>query len=673
MASPHPAVSSIARLRRRWKILISLLLLIGLLILLWDWNWFRPLVAGEASAALGRKVTLDRFDVHLGGRIGLEFDGLAVANPASFAPDSRLLRTQQLMLRIDPWALLHGTLDLTSIEIRQPRVDLRTDGDGKPNWTFAMPAGKGGGSPLKLKVGLLKIDDGLLRLKDPALKADFNVKFHTAPAPDSKDRQFLADADGRYAGQPITAHFVGGAVLSLRDASRPYPVNFSAVNGATRIKLNGSILRPMQLGGAQLKLSLRGNNLADLYPLTGIPLPATPPYKLDGKLDYADNNIRFRDFHGVVGSSDLSGDIAVDPHHARPQVTAHLLSKQVVMADLAGFIGATPGKQDAANTSAKLKQQQATQAARPRVLPDTPINLPKLRSADLDIHYRGQHIVGNAVPLDNLKAHLTIVDGKLSLNPLSFGVGKGSIVSHLTLDATAQPVQSAVDVDFRHVDLHKLLNGTSLFKGSGIVGGRLDLKTTGDSVAKMLGNGNGGFKLFMGGGDLSALLVDLAGLEFGKAVLSALGIPSRTHLRCLIADFGLTQGVLHTHSMLIDTQEANVVGKGTANFSKETLDYQLSTDPKHFSIGSLPAPIDIGGTFKDPSIKPDPTVLGTRAAAAAALGVVLTPLAALIPTIQLGLGENHDCKDLLDEIRKARNQGPGAVMKALPKPAGKSR
>lgn len=222
MASPHPAVSSIARLRRRWKILISLLLLIGLLILLWDWNWFRPLVAGEASAALGRKVTLDRFDVHLGGRIGLEFDGLAVANPASFAPDSRLLRTQQLMLRIDPWALLHGTLDLTSIEIRQPRVDLRTDGDGKPNWTFAMPAGKGGGSPLKLKVGLLKIDDGLLRLKDPALKADFNVKFHSRPRPTARTGSFWpmpTDATPASPSLPISS-----AAPYCRCATRPGPI-----------------------------------------------------------------------------------------------------------------------------------------------------------------------------------------------------------------------------------------------------------------------------------------------------------------------------------------------------------------------------------------------------------------------------------------------------------------
>jgi len=36
----------------------------------------------------------------------------------------------------------------------------------------------------------------------------------------------------------------------------------------------------------------------------------------------------------------------------------------------------------------------------------------------------------------------------------------------------------------------------------------------------------------------------------------------------------------------------------------------------------------------------------------AALGVVLTPLAALLPTIQLGLGKDNDCGAL---IRRAEN------------------
>jgi hypothetical protein len=51
-------------------------LAVGILATLWDWDWFRPLVAHEASAALGRSVTMRHFDLRL-GRQTLESLGFA--------------------------------------------------------------------------------------------------------------------------------------------------------------------------------------------------------------------------------------------------------------------------------------------------------------------------------------------------------------------------------------------------------------------------------------------------------------------------------------------------------------------------------------------------------------------------------------------------------------------
>lgn len=651
-----------------WGMLAGIAILVALLVLLWNWNWFRPLIAYEASAALGRQVSMGRFNVQLGRQPALEFDDLAVADPPWFGGNKSLLTVRQLTLRIDPAALWHGKLDLISVKIDQPRLDLHTDASGKANWRFEPSTRDSGAASLKIEIGDLEIRDGTLHLHYPALKADFNADFRTQAAATGGEAQFIADAKGRYAGQPIEAHFTGGSVLSLRNPATPYPVDFSAVNGATRIELQGTLLQPMKLGGAHLELTLRGDSLAGLYALTAIPLPATPPYHLSGKLDYADHKVRFRKFSGVVGSSDLSGDIAIDPGKDRPLVTAHLVSKKVVLADLAGFIGATPGKAGAANTTPQLKHAQAVQAARPRVLPDTPINLPKLRSADLDIHYTGQRIEDSSTPLDDVTAHLTVVDGKLHLDPLSFGMGKGKIVAHIIVDASKKPLRTAADIDFRDIDLKRLLHGNTRIRGSGIIGGRFDLNTRGDSVAKMLGNSNGGLKLFMGRGNLNALLIDVGGPDFNKTVVSTLQLPAHSHLRCMIADLGVKHGVMKTRTLLLDTNKANIIGTGTVDFGNETLNYRLTAKLKHRDTGSKPTPIDIGGSFKHPSVKPAKVDLGTRISTTLEQ-VVLQPLAALIPSIQTGMAENHDCKALLKTIRKASRQSPAAVMKPLPKPA----
>ena len=168
----------------------------------------------------------------------------------------------------------------------------------------------------------------------------------------------------------------------------------------------------------------------------------------------------------------------------------------------------------------------------------------------------------------------------------------------------------------------------------------------------MMADGNGNVKLFMTGGDLSALLVDLSGSGFGSAIVSALGIPKRTPIRCMIADLPLQQGILSTRTMLLDTEEANITGKGTVNFQNQTIDYEIEQQAKHFTVGSLPGPIDIRGPLKSPSIVPS-TETAARGSLAAALGVLLTPLGALIPTIQLGLGDDNDCTKLISSAVQA--------------------
>ena len=113
--------------------------------------------------------------------------------------------------------------------------------------------------------------------------------------------------------------------------------------------------------------------------------------------------------------------------------------------------------------------------------------------------------------------------------------------------------------------------------------------------------------------------------------------------------------------MLLDTDQARVGGKGDINLRDESLKLVLNTESKHFSIGSLPAPVDITGTFAKPSVMPDLAVVGARAGAAVGLGILLTPLGALLPTIQLGTGEDNACAGLL-----ASAKAPPAVPPRAP-------
>ncbi|HSW12172.1 MAG TPA: AsmA family protein [Solimonas sp.] len=640
------------RPRHRNIVLAAAVIVLVALLLLWDWNWFRPLVERQASSALDRKVTLQRFDIDLGRHPLLIGEGIVIANPPEFPQDSRFGSVDRLAVRIDPWPLLRGQLRLLELSADRPLGDLRPGPSGKPNWKFADDGDQDQGEPgMPVEIGRLDIREGRIHILEPRYKADFVLDLRTEAAPDGEPR-LRVDINGTYAGEPITGRFIGGSLLSLREPDQPYPVDLDIANGPTQVTLKGTVQRPLQLGGANLDLSLRGNDLAALYPLTGVPTPPTAAYQLKGKLDYAGQRVRFHKFSGTVGQSDLSGNLEIDLSRKKRLIRAHLVSEKVVLADLAGIVGATPGEAGARGDTAKQQRQRAAEERSGRLLPDRPINLPRIRAADLDVHYKGKRIESAQTPVDNLETHVIVKDGFMSLKPLRFGVGEGGqIASNIEIDGRKDLVHAVADVDFRRIDLKRLMQETKVFEGTGLIGGTARIDGRGNSMAAVFGSGNGELKLFMNGGQFSALLVNLAGLEFGKALLSAIGLPSETKIRCMVSDFELKKGQLDTRMLLLDTGEANVIGDGTINLRDETLDYRIHTKPKRFGLGSLRAPIHVDGSFKNPKIRPDWERLAVRGGTAVVLGVFLTPLAALIPTVELGLGENNDCKALVDNVR----------------------
>ncbi|NKF24279.1 AsmA family protein [Solimonas marina] len=646
-----------------------LVLAVILLVVFWDWNWFRPLVERQASAALGRPITLQHFDIKLRWHPWIIADGIAIANPPEFPKGSELATVQRLAIHVDPWAWFHGRVSLLDIEIDKPMGDLGPGPSGKPNYQFDALQSKDQkptGKPLAIDIGRLVVHDGDVHIVEPNFKSDFRLKIHTEDNAQgragSTEPTIHVDIDGRYADAPISGRFIGGSVLTLRDAAHPYPVDLLVKNGATQVTLKGTLLDPLRFGGAKLKLDFRGQNIADLYPLTGVPLPPSPPYEIAGDLDYdrGSGAIRFRNVDGHYGQSDIAGDVSVMPAHGdvRRRVTIDAHSKQVVWSDLGGFIGATPGAADAPNDSAAQKSQRKAQAKTGKLLPDTPIALPRIRAADLDVRYKVAKVVSDTMPLDSLDGHLVITDGDITVKPLRLGVGKGSALANIELDGRHDPLHAQADVDFRELDFSKVMNKLSVFRGTGKIGGSMTFDAHGNSLAALLGDGDGSLKLFMTGGDVSALLVNLAGLDLGNSLISALGLPRRAQMRCMVADLGMQGGVVDTKTLLFDTTEANILGDGTIDLGKEKLDYTLRTQPKRMNIGSLAAPIDITGSLRAPHIMPNPGALAVRGGAAVALGVLLTPLAALLPTIQLGLGPDNDCAAMIHDLQAGKPVPP---------------
>jgi hypothetical protein len=87
----------------------------------------------------------------------------------------------------------------------------------------------------------------------------------------------------------------------------------------------------------------------------------------------------------------------------------------------------------------------------------------------------------------------------------------------------------------------------------------------------------------------------------------------------------------------------------------------LVSRPKGKSLVSLRGPINVRGTFGSPSVLPDIKRLSARGAAAVALSVVATPLAAIVPFLQFGKGEDVQCGPLVETAKRQIHQPTVAV------------
>ncbi|MBW4024340.1 MAG: AsmA family protein [Proteobacteria bacterium] len=659
-------------------------LAIVLLIVFWNWDWFIPFVDARASAQLGRRVTIAHLHVRLGRTTRIVADDVVVNNPKDFPSDvPPLARIAHLGIDVDIMEYIHHSLiSIPRIDVNHPVLEVRALPDGKNNYTLQLkksPALKPGQKPSpNPKIGDLTIEDGQLHAAIPKLRAEFKatIATHAAEgvvASNGQSSEITAKADGTYAGQPITANLIAGALLSVTNKTKPFPIDLRIANGDTHVSLTGTVQDPLAFAGTNLDLVLSGSNMDKLYPLTGIPIPSTPAYKISGKLNYvtATKRIHFDDFRGVVGNSDIEGTITEQPEGRKPDVTMNLASTRVDLADLGGFIGTKPGRATTrTSTPAQRASVERSEAQTKSLLPTTPISLPKLNAANIHLHYDGHHIEGRNIPLDSLIVTADIVNGAVNIHPLIFTIGTGRVRSDIDLTPEADKrVQLKAKVHFDHVDVTRLMQATHAFGGAGTIGGLATIDSTGNSVATFLGNGDGGLDVYMSGGNLSALLIDLSGLELGKAVLSALGVPQRTPVECLIGDFVLKNGIVDTRALMVDTGEALIGGKGQIDLKRQTIDFQAESRSKNFSIGNLPAPIKVTGTLKHPSIGVGVKELAARGGLAAALGFLAAPLAVL-PTIEFGVKDPHACGDLVAQVKRQVHTGtPGRPVSGVPKAA----
>jgi uncharacterized protein involved in outer membrane biogenesis len=162
---------------------------------------------------------------------------------------------------------------------------------------------------------------------------------------------------------------------------------------------------------------------------------------------------------------------------------------------------------------------------------------------------------------------------------------------------------------------------------------------------------NGDVALVMTGGRVSKLLLELADLDLASSTMLLVGGDKSIPIRCMVADFHADDGRLTAKTFVLDSTDTRVDGQGTIDFKNEALGLTLSARAKRPSLIAFRGPIRVGGHFKVPTVRPDVARLSLRAGVAAVLGFFLTPPAAALPFIELGVAKDANCVALIESAQ----------------------
>ncbi|WP_043308877.1 AsmA family protein [Pseudomonas sp. ML96] len=675
---------------------VSLLVVAGLwlFLVLFDWNLLRPTINEKVSAALNRPFAIEgnlsvvwqREPEEGGWRAWLPWphfaaEQLVLGNP-EWAEGDTFVSLDRVRFRLAPLPLLWKTVSIPRIELGAPFANLQRLADGRANWTFDLgsqqPDQAAEPSPWTLDIGTIGFDQGVVSLDDQVSKTRIEAQIDPLGAPipfaqivgenaaqrlaeehaAAQDYAFAWRAKGRFQGQAVSGSGKVGGLLALHSANLPFPLQADVRIGATRIRVAGSLTDPQRLGALDLRLRLAGASLSQLYPLTGVTLPDTPPYATDGRLqadlrDAGGASFRYQDFNGRIGDSDIHGDLTFVARQPRPKLSGQLTSNQLLFADLAPLIGADSNAE---------KQERGAAASQPanKVLPVEQFRTERWRSMDADVRFTGKRIVhSDQLPINDMDTHVVLNDGQLSLEPLRFGVAGGSLDAQIRLNGAVAPMQGQVRLSARELKLKQLFPTFAPMQTSlGALNGDAKLSGTGNSVAALLGTANGELKMLINDGAVSRGLLEIAGLNVGNYLVGKLFGDDEVTINCAAADLGIKQGLMSTRLFVVDTENSVIRVDGSANFASERLDFDVTPASKGLRIFSLRSPLYVRGTFKEPNAGVQATPLALRGVGLVALGVAVAPVAGLLALVAPSGGdEPSQCAPLLRQMQKSGGKG----------------
>jgi AsmA family protein len=598
---------------------VILVIIVGVVLVLrsLDINKYRGLIAEQAKDATGR-------ELKIGGKISLEIgfspavvvEDVSLAN-APWGYRQEMLKVRRFEVEVALIPLIFRDIRIKRLILVQPDILLETDAKGIGNWSLggATPSAPPATKPADTRGGLaalavekVRIEKGNLTYRDGKTKRatalfldrlDLRAKDAASP--------LTIDLAAAYDGKAFTLTGTVGPLGELMAPPRPYPVTLTFKAGGATLEAAGTIAKPMEAAGLDIKVSAKGQEVAEVARLADKSVPALGPFTVKGQVTGSLQALSVGGIDASFGKSKLAGNVVVGLGGPRPKLKAQLTSALLDLAELLPKEKTTP-------TRGASQQKTPGPGQDNRMFPADPLPLSSLRSADAELDLKLDTLVlPNKLALEGLAMHLALAGGRLDVQPLSSRIGGGTMTGSLSLDASAgKTALLTAKADAKAIDLGQVLRqmGNPDLVTRTKTDISLNLRGSGASVRELMAGLNGDMLLVLGEGKINSKFVEWLGADLLTQIVDTLnpfGKPDPyTQLKCGVIRFAARDGVASTdRGIAFETGKMTVVSSGTVNLKTEAIDFSMRPEMRQalgIGAGELVKLLRIRGTLAEPKI-----------------------------------------------------------------------
>lgn len=421
----------------------------------------------------------------------------------------------------------------------------------------------------------------------------------------------------------------------------------SLLEGLT-LAVKGEIEQPQQAKGIALDVELITDSTS-LSQLANAEIPPIGDLHLKGQLVGEAKEFSLTDLQLKAGESDLSGDINVSLVGDKPDVEAILHSNSINLA----FLEAEEG--DKATTEGEVEETK-----KERLFSDDPIVLTSLKQVDAKLSYTAGTISSAGLDMAEVKLDVDLVDGHLTVKPLTFAFAGSRLNSELDLNTGEEVAQLASKVQVNGFKLSKVAALSDTISG-GNTDVYVQIKGDGSSVRELMAGLDGKAIVKVAESQIADGTLDILGADFFAELAGMLNPFSKeekgTQLACAVVNFNINNGIATAKKgIAIQTGKLNIVGDGTVNLRNEEIDISIKPEPRTgigVNISQLASLVKVGGTLANPGAEVDAGAVlttGVTGAAAVATGGISVVAKGLIDRTT---ADQNPCETALNPKTKA--------------------